>query len=86
MQAGNNLGNSHLQVSGAGSTVALALGTKGETRKSTASKLLSCMLWLGTGTAAREGVIRCLEAELWIPFAAPVRTGVIFECVCFGGG
>ena len=67
---------------GAGSTVTLSLGTKGETRKSTASKLLSCMLWLGTGTAEREGFICYPEAELRIPFAALVRTRMIFLCVC----
>lgn len=58
--------------------VALSLGTKGETRKSTASKLLSCMLQLGTGTAEREGSIHCPEAELWIPFAALMRAEMIF--------
>jgi len=62
---------------GAGSTVALSLGTRGETRKSTASKLLSCMLQLETGTAESERFICYPETELQVPLAA-FRAGMIF--------
>lgn len=48
--AGNNLGNSHLQVSGGWQH---GPGARGETRKSTAPKFLSCMLCLGTGPAGK---------------------------------
>lgn len=58
-------------------TRALRPGTRGETGKSTAWKLLSCMLGLGAGTAGGEGFIRHPEAELWISFAGLKRNGMI---------
>lgn len=60
---------------------ALRPGAWGETAKSTAWKLLSCMLGPGDGTAGGEGLIRRPEAELCVPFAALKRNGTIISFI-----
>lgn len=78
VQAGNNLGNSHLQVSGGWQHGRSFPGNEGRDEKEHGFEIALMHAAAGDWHCRREGFIHCPAAELCILFAALMRAEMIF--------